>query len=300
MINEAATVLPNDMTPTASNPSSIYWAASASSFAYLFSLLTQTGIASVAMGMLSGFSAMPEQSLNTPFYPSMSLTDWDTGAPNARYWVLKLLAEHIKPGMNIHAAQRVSEESTEVFCAASDSRSGYPDLEFSCDDSEATLSIDFASFGTPSGVCGNYSVDPYCHAYSVQQYITRECNEKNACAVKVFPLPWLDPCKGYIETVRAQARCSVGKGRGSPVDSGDTSVLALEGSAGNVKNKTILVVNHRHEATTVSINAGHVLSAKMWVVDSETTTEGPTQITLSSLNNIQLGSFATAIISISN
>src|ERR1039458_709671 len=31
-------------------------------------------------------------------YPSVSLVDWETGQPNARFWVLKLLKDHFGPG----------------------------------------------------------------------------------------------------------------------------------------------------------------------------------------------------------
>ena len=31
-------------------------------------------------------------------YPSVSLVDWETGQPNARFWVLKLLKDHFSPG----------------------------------------------------------------------------------------------------------------------------------------------------------------------------------------------------------
>lgn len=297
MINEAATVLSNDMIASSATPSTLYWAASGASFAYLFSLLTQAGVTSVAMGMLSGFSANEELKYDLPFYPSMSLTDWATGEPNARYWVLKLLSEHIKPDLEVHSAYSIREDSSEIFCAASDSRSGYPDLMFSCDDQDATLIIDFGSFGTPYGVCGNYSPGTYCHDHSVLQFISRACNEKNACTVQVFPLPCLDPCKGFVETFRAQARCTKGKGKASPVDKGDTSVLALKSASG--RTKKILLINHRNEETTVSIEAGSFSAASMWIVDENTSpTEGPAMKTVTSLDNIKMAAFATVVISL--
>lgn len=242
---------------------------------------------------------MYDYDLDMPFYPSMSLTDWTTGTPNARYWVLKLLSEHIKPGMDIQRVQDIREDTSEIFCVSSDSRNGYPDLVFKCKDLDATLTIEFASFGTPYGVCGNYTVDDYCHDHSVLQYISRECNDKNSCTIQVFPLPWLDPCKGYVETVRAQARCSKGKGYATPADTGDTSVFAVKSEDGKTKN--VVVINHRNEVTMVSIDAGSFEKASMWVVDKDTPGEsGPTEMEVSSLDRISLGAFATAFISIKN
>ena len=58
-------------------------------YAYLFSELANMGIETVNASQLVGY---PTQ------YPSVSLVDWETGQPNARFWVLKLLKDHFSPG----------------------------------------------------------------------------------------------------------------------------------------------------------------------------------------------------------
>lgn len=93
-VNEAGCIVPNDSThpepgaPLATIPDS-YWNLCGAMFAYLYVGLARQGVDIVASSQLLGY---PTQ------YPSVSLLDWKTGQPNARYWVLKLLREHFAPG----------------------------------------------------------------------------------------------------------------------------------------------------------------------------------------------------------
>jgi len=66
-----------------------YWNLSGALYAYLFGELTRMGIDVVGESQLVGY---PTQ------FPSVSMLDWNTGQPNARYWVLKLLRENFGPG----------------------------------------------------------------------------------------------------------------------------------------------------------------------------------------------------------
>ncbi len=66
-----------------------YWNLCGAMYAYLFGELANMGIETVNASQLVGY---PTQ------YPSVSLVDWETGRPNARFWVLKLLKDHFAPG----------------------------------------------------------------------------------------------------------------------------------------------------------------------------------------------------------
>lgn len=66
-----------------------YWNLSAATFAYLYAELAKWGVEAVGMSQLVGY---PSQ------YPSVTMIDWNTGLPNARFWVLKLLRENFGPG----------------------------------------------------------------------------------------------------------------------------------------------------------------------------------------------------------
>jgi hypothetical protein len=66
-----------------------YWNLCAAQFAFLYGELANLGIEMVGQ---SALMQVPD------FYPSVSMMDWETGRPNARYWVLKLLRENFGPG----------------------------------------------------------------------------------------------------------------------------------------------------------------------------------------------------------
>ena len=66
-----------------------YWNLSGAMYAYVFAQLARQGIDVAGESQLVGY---PTQ------FPSVSMVDWKTGQPNARYWVLKLLHGNFGPG----------------------------------------------------------------------------------------------------------------------------------------------------------------------------------------------------------
>ena len=66
-----------------------YWNLSAALYAYLYGELAKFGIEIAGESQLVGY---PTQ------WPSVSMVDWETGQPNARFWVLKLLHDNFGPG----------------------------------------------------------------------------------------------------------------------------------------------------------------------------------------------------------
>jgi hypothetical protein len=66
-----------------------YWNLSAATYAYVFARLAEMGIDIVGESQLVGY---PTQ------FPSVSMVDWETGAPNARFRVLELLKNNFGPG----------------------------------------------------------------------------------------------------------------------------------------------------------------------------------------------------------
>ncbi len=66
-----------------------FWNLCGSMYAYLYVELAKRGVEVAGESQLVGY---PTQ------YPSVSLVDWDTGQPNARFWVLKLLRDNFGPG----------------------------------------------------------------------------------------------------------------------------------------------------------------------------------------------------------
>ena len=66
-----------------------YWNLAAAVYAYLFARLAVLGIDIAGESQLVGY---PSQ------FPSVSMVDWETGAPNARFRVLELLVRHFGAG----------------------------------------------------------------------------------------------------------------------------------------------------------------------------------------------------------
>ena len=66
-----------------------YWNLCAALYAYLYGELSRLGVEGVGESALAQLPG---------FYPSVTMMDWTTGEPNARYWVLKLLRDNFGPG----------------------------------------------------------------------------------------------------------------------------------------------------------------------------------------------------------
>jgi hypothetical protein len=66
-----------------------YWNLCGALYGYLYAELARFGIDVVGESQMVGY---PSQ------FPGVSMVDWNTGQPNARYWVLKLLHDNFGPG----------------------------------------------------------------------------------------------------------------------------------------------------------------------------------------------------------
>lgn len=85
-INEIGTIMGDQRGKNIVNE---YWNLSAALYAYLYVELAKIGIDVAGESQLVGY---PSQ------FPSVSMIDWTSGKPNARYWVLKLLKDNFGPG----------------------------------------------------------------------------------------------------------------------------------------------------------------------------------------------------------
>jgi len=96
--NELGVILPSDgeeIRASKALPDKIlhrYWNAAAALYAYLFAELSKQGVDVIGESQLVGY---PSQ------FPSVSMINYNTGKPNSRYWVLKLLKDNFHPGDKI-------------------------------------------------------------------------------------------------------------------------------------------------------------------------------------------------------
>jgi hypothetical protein len=89
-INELGSMLPDPTAPKLAHPiPDSYWNLSGGMWAYIYGHLAQIGIDLVAATELIDYPGM---------FAACSLVNWDTGQPNARYWVTKLLRDNFGPG----------------------------------------------------------------------------------------------------------------------------------------------------------------------------------------------------------
>ncbi len=88
-INELGSIAANDNDPRPRLIPNLYWNLSGAVYAYVFGELAKLGIEYAGESQLVAY---PTQ------YPSVTMVDWKSGKPNARYWVLKLLHDNFGPG----------------------------------------------------------------------------------------------------------------------------------------------------------------------------------------------------------
>ncbi len=91
-INEIGAILPGDPGEIGREPAPIpnsYWHLAGATYAYVFANLASLGIDVAGESQLVGY---PTQ------FPSVTMVDWNTGAPNARFRVLEMLHKHFGPG----------------------------------------------------------------------------------------------------------------------------------------------------------------------------------------------------------
>jgi len=94
MVNESGSILPGDMVQGERNHvekpiPGAYWNLSGALYAYVYVELANLGVDVVGESQLVGF---PSQ------FPSVTMIDWTTGKPNARFTVLELLKNNFGPG----------------------------------------------------------------------------------------------------------------------------------------------------------------------------------------------------------
>ena len=105
-MDEVGAILPTDWHPdTPMDPgppiADAYWNNSAAVYAYLYLETAKMGIDVVGESQLVGY---PSQ------FPSVTMLDWTTGKPNARFEVLRLLHDRMKPGATLVETKLIAKD----------------------------------------------------------------------------------------------------------------------------------------------------------------------------------------------
>jgi hypothetical protein len=105
-IDELGVILPTDNTPKDKvAPPQAYWNLAGSVYAYLFVELSRLQIDIIGESQLVGY---PTQ------FPSVSMMNWQINAPNARFWVLRLIKDSFHPGDSLVKTSLKGDASSDV------------------------------------------------------------------------------------------------------------------------------------------------------------------------------------------
>jgi hypothetical protein len=80
-------------------------------------------------------------------------------------------------------------------------------LSLSCAAGTLLRSIDFASYGTPTGTCGAYATSS-CNASSSLGVVQSACLNRASCSVPATNGTFGDPCVGTLKRLSVQATCA--------------------------------------------------------------------------------------------
>jgi len=275
LVDSVATLLPKDreMVDTDGSGSvpipDMYWMASGASFVYSYlKLATNRRVKSVGMGLYSAHPINKAWGVSSPMYPSLSMTNWTNGMPNARYWAVKLLIDYMPQQQTViydNSDLTWSDEPVPYFCARSSSRDGYPTINLSCTNLD-NLAIQDANHGIISGVCGDFVVtgcrDPGDH--SVYDVFVAECANKGDCSVPYEKFNWPDKCSDQLEDVVVRATCGSSAPTGTAGMTCQNQLYIVPFMVG--LNHRVIIVNTRSTGTAFALSAGYTTPDSFVVV----------------------------------
>ena len=191
----------------------------------------------MGQSQLVGYPELPHLGLD-PQFPSVALLNWTNGIGNARYWVLHMLIHNFQPGdILVETTLNGNTEAANPFCGKI---INLQNLSLECDDQDATISkIDFASYGTPTGACGKYTIGQ-CNAKNSTDIVTKYCIGKKTCMIPATTEEFGDPCYGTVKYLVVQAECSKGGGMQPSVTPGWFSQGFIDVKT---NSKKLLVIN---------------------------------------------------------
>jgi hypothetical protein len=80
-------------------------------------------------------------------------------------------------------------------------------VSLACPTGQKVMGIDFASYGTPNGTCGNFTIDPTCNATTSTMDVTTPCVGQMSCMVAATNGVFTDPCVGTVKRLYVAYHC---------------------------------------------------------------------------------------------
>ncbi|WP_437726410.1 CAP domain-containing protein [Sorangium sp. So ce861] len=106
------------------------------------------------------------------------------------------------------------EASEPVEGAVCDTAPEGSDIALACPAGEVITAVEFASYGTPRGVCGSYRATS-CNAPTSKAVVERACLGQSSCTVRANNATFGDPCRRATKRMYVQVACA-------PADGGST------------------------------------------------------------------------------
>ncbi|MGO9340052.1 MAG: GH39 family glycosyl hydrolase [Terracidiphilus sp.] len=166
--DELGVILPTDNTPQDKTPPpAAYWNVAGSLYAYLYIELSRLQIDVIGESQLVGY---PTQ------FPSVSMMNWESNKPNARFWVLKLIKDSFRPGdtlveTNLSGADSGSVEAQAIVTPAgrklllANKRNHAVEIPLAGAGKVTALTVDFESGDDPARSVkisgGNIRLEPF-------------------------------------------------------------------------------------------------------------------------------------------
>ena len=187
-----------------SEPPALFWLAAGGMYAYVVARLAEEGLAElVHHSQLVGYAPIRQWGLRGQQYPSTSLLDWLTGSGTAKYWVTRLLIDHLVAGLRTFRVSLEYAPPQGQLQVCGEVGGWTPDgsLSLGCDDPHATIAaIEFADFGRPRGVCGRYLPDRRCSMRPLAEMVARSrCVGRRHCTLRQSEFESLGARQGWRE-----------------------------------------------------------------------------------------------------
>ena len=124
-----------------------YWNLAGSMYAYIYMQTALIGIDVLGESQLVGYRSQ---------FPSVSMVNYETGQPNARYWVLKLLKDNFGPGDKL---VETSSSSSDLAVQAFDAKAGKKLLILNKRNREVTVTLPADVDGAPVALVAPSTAD---------------------------------------------------------------------------------------------------------------------------------------------
>jgi hypothetical protein len=98
----------------------------------------------------------------------------------------------------------VAVTCTTTVCATADE---HGTATLTCPDGQTIATIDFASYGTPTGTCGGFATTDTCNATTSADIVKAACVGQATCSIAATNENFGDPCSGTFKHIDIQASC---------------------------------------------------------------------------------------------